>query len=126
MYWLNPKGTQVMWIGLLFALLSQTMLSYHYDEDEPPEYQGISKEMSELYRLRTAQCLMLGDISRCAPYTLETMVYYTMVEWAQTMHSEQRIWMMVGLLARLALQMGYHRFVYSSSNYTTQNEINDK
>jgi hypothetical protein len=102
-----------MWIGLLFAVLSQSMVSYHLSEDEPLEYMGISQSISELYRLRTAQCLMLGDISKCSPYTLETMVHYTMSEWARKTHNESRVWMMVGLLVRVALQMGYHRWDYS-------------
>lgn len=98
-----------MWIGLYLAMLSQTMISYHMSGDEPPEYEGISQSMSDLYRLRVAQCLMLGDISKCAPYTLEALVFHTMSEWARKFQNEPRVWMMVGLLTRVALQMGYHR-----------------
>lgn len=105
-----------MWVGLLFAMLAQAMNSYRFSEDEPAEYDGLSGLISELYRLRTAQCLMLGDISKCLPYTLETMVFYTMAEWARIAHNEQRVWMMVGLLARVALQMGYHRSVSRSKS----------
>jgi hypothetical protein len=32
-----------------------------------------------------------------------------MAEWADNGGSETRVWMMVGLLVRVALQMGYHR-----------------
>lgn len=108
-YWRNPKQTSVMWIGLYFAMLSQTMVSYEMSDDEPPEYKGISPSISDLYRLRVAQCLMIGDISKCAPYTLEALVFYTMSEWARKFQNEPRVWMMVGLLTRVALQMGYHR-----------------
>jgi hypothetical protein len=59
-----------MWLGLLFSMLTLVMLSYHILDDEPPEYEKISESLFELYRLRTAQCLMLGDITKCAPYTL--------------------------------------------------------
>jgi hypothetical protein len=62
-----------MWLGLLFSVLSLTMLSYYLNEEEPPEYEGISQSLCELYRLRTTQCLMMGDISKCAPHTLETL-----------------------------------------------------
>lgn len=108
-HWRKPKETKVMWLALLFAMMSQTMLSYSMCEDEPPEYQGISVAISELYRLRTAQSLMLGDITKCAPYTLEALLFNTMSEWARKEENEARVWMMVGLLVRIGLQMGYHR-----------------
>lgn len=34
-----------------------------------------------------------------------------MAEWAGNGESGTRVWMMVGVLVRVALQMGYHRFV---------------
>jgi hypothetical protein len=34
-----------------------------------------------------------------------------MAEWARNTESETRVWMMVGVLVRVALQMGYHRLV---------------
>jgi hypothetical protein len=57
---------------LLFSILGITMLSYH-QFDEPPEYEGISESLFQLYRQRTAQCLIIGDIAKCLPYTLETL-----------------------------------------------------
>ncbi|KAN0108498.1 hypothetical protein V8E51_008240 [Hyaloscypha variabilis] len=108
-HWENPSETKLMWIGLLFSMLSLIMLSFYLNEEEPPEYEGASQSLHELYRLRTAQCLMIGDITKCAPHTLETMIYNSMAEWADNGGSETRVWMMVGLLVRVALQMGYHR-----------------
>jgi hypothetical protein len=44
------------------------------------------------------------------------MIYNAMAEWARNGDSETRVWMMVGLLVRVALQMGYHRFVLNFRN----------
>lgn len=62
-HWENPSETSIMWIGLLFSMLSLIMLSFYLNEEEPPEYEGTSQSLYELYRLRTAQCLMMGDIT---------------------------------------------------------------
>lgn len=104
-----PDKTPIMWLGLFFAVLSQIMLSYHLSSDEPPEYEGISASLSQLYRVKAIQCLAMGDISTCKPYTVETMIYCVMCEWARIGQSDMRVWLMVGLLIRVALQMGYHR-----------------
>jgi len=42
-------------------------------QGEPPEYEGRSEALFQLYRMRTAQCLQSGDISKCFPYTVETL-----------------------------------------------------
>jgi hypothetical protein len=109
----DPSKTEIMWLGLLFSMLSLVMLIHHNLGNEPPEYEGVTESLFELYRLRTAQCLMLGDITKCAPYTLETMLYNTLAEQARKDDGETRVWMMVGLLVRVALQMGYHRSILS-------------
>jgi hypothetical protein len=62
-HWESPSETQIMWIGLLFSMLSLIMLSFYLNDEEPPEYEGTSQSLYELYRLRTAQCLMMGDIT---------------------------------------------------------------
>ena len=52
-----------MWIELLFSILSLIMLSFYLNDEEHPEYEGTSQSLYELYRLRTAQCFMMGDIT---------------------------------------------------------------
>lgn len=70
-HWEDPSKTNMMWIGLFFSILSLMMLSFHLNEEEPPEYEGASYSLFELYRMRTAQCLMMGDVtSRCARKSL--------------------------------------------------------
>lgn len=98
-----------MWVGLFFAVLSQIMLSYHLNSDEPPEYEGISASLSQLYRVKAGQCLAMGDISTCKPYTVETLIYSLMCEWGRSGVGDNKVWLMIGLLVRVALQMGYHR-----------------
>jgi hypothetical protein len=100
-----------MWVGLIFGITSLVMLSYHLLEDEPPEYEGISERMYELYRLRTAQCLTLGDMTACAPYTIETLLYYVFGEQARKSDGGTGTWLLWGMVTRIALQMGYHRSV---------------
>jgi hypothetical protein len=109
----NPNKTKIMWLGLLFAILTMVMLSYHVIGDEPPEYEGVAESLFELYRLRTAQCLKLGDITKCAPHTLEALIYYTFAEQATRNDNGTVVWMLFGIINRVTLQMGYHRFVNS-------------
>ncbi|KAF4630074.1 hypothetical protein G7Y89_g8068 [Cudoniella acicularis] len=109
-HWAHPAQTKVMWLGLLFSILSLIMLSYHLLENEPPEFEGVSGSLFKLYRLRTTQCLVMGDITKCAPHTLETLIFHAMVEQARRSDGAASAWMVFGVMNRVALQMGYHRY----------------
>ena len=84
------------------------MLSYH-QYDEPPEYEGISESLFQLYRLRTAQCLIIGDIAKCLPYTLETLRFNATAELNRKDDNSRGLWIMTGVIVRAAINMGYHR-----------------
>ena len=90
------------------------MLSFHQFK-EPPEYQGISEPLFQLYRQRTAQCLIIGDIAKCLPYTLETLRFNATAEHNRTEDNSRGLWIMTGVLIRVAINMGYHRELSSSS-----------
>ncbi|CAG8979571.1 hypothetical protein HYALB_00013455 [Hymenoscyphus albidus] len=108
-YWANPEETKVMWVGMLFSLMALVMLSYHLMDEEPPEYEGLSEGMFDVYSLRTAQCLALGDITKGAPYTMETLLFYGIGEQARKSDGGTGVWIMFGTIIRVAQQMGYHR-----------------
>jgi hypothetical protein len=76
---------------------------------EPPEYEGLSESMFQLYRLRTAQCLIIGDIAKCLPYTLETLRYNATAELNRKDDSGRGLWITTSLIVRAAVSMGYHR-----------------
>ncbi len=84
------------------------MLAYR-QFGEPPEYEGISESLLQLYRLRTAQCLIIGDIAKCLPYTLETLRFNATAELNRKDDNSRGLWIMTGVIVRVAVNMGYHR-----------------
>jgi hypothetical protein len=53
-----------MWIGLLFSIYTIAMKSYIMSNQVPVEYQGTAPAVTELYRVRTVQCLVIADITK--------------------------------------------------------------
>lgn len=84
------------------------MLAFHL-HGEPPEYEGLAESLFQLYRTRTAQCLLSGDISKCSPYTLEALRLNATAELNRKDDNRRGLWMMTGLVVRAAVNMGYHR-----------------
>ncbi|RDW68117.1 hypothetical protein BP6252_09513 [Coleophoma cylindrospora] len=108
-HWTDPSKSSLMWIGLLFSILNLVMTGHGQLEDELPEYKGMTESLADLYRQRTAQCLMMADIAKCLPYTVETLIFNIMAEYSRPIDNQRRVWMMIAVAVRAALQMGYHR-----------------
>lgn len=88
-------------------MLSITMLAVQFGG--PREYAAVSDEYFHLYRLRTAQCLLMGDIAKCLPYTIETLRFNATAELNRNDDNSRSLWIMTGVLVRAAVNMGYHR-----------------
>lgn len=108
-HWQDPSKTPVMWLALLYSILTLAMLSYHKVGDEPPEWKGRTLEMSADFRLRTVQCLMKADYTKPVEYTVETMILYVFGEYSSRWDADLGLWMIVSLITRIAFRMGYHR-----------------
>jgi len=105
----DPDKASVVWLGLLFSVLTVAMLSYQRGGDEPPEFRGQILDLTNTYRKLTSQCLVLADFTKPVKGTIETLVLYLHSEYSQTKDSDVGIWVLVGMIVRLAMRMGYHR-----------------
>lgn len=113
-HWIDPSKTSIVWLGLLNAILSLAMQSYHKIGDEPLEWKGQTLDLAAEYRLRTVQCLVNSDYTKSALYTLETLILYVHGEYASRWDAEVGIWVIIGMVVRLSIRMGLHR---DPSNY---------
>lgn len=85
------------------------MQSYEGTDEESPEFRGTSQILSELYRTRAAQCIVAADITKPTEYMMEALLIYSLVEYHDQTDGDIGVWMISGLIMRLALQQGYHR-----------------
>jgi hypothetical protein len=108
-HWQDPSQTPLMWIGLLYSVLSLATLSYHKAGDEPPELAGRALDLAGEYRLRSAQCLITADYTKAIEYTVETMLLYTFGEFGSRWDVDVGIWLVLSMATRIAFRMGYHR-----------------
>ncbi|KAI9819557.1 MAG: hypothetical protein M1827_007007 [Pycnora praestabilis] len=108
-HWAEPDTTQSIWLGLLFSIMCLGMISYQRAGDEPPEYRGRTQELSSTYRTRTAQCLVIADFTKPEKHMVETLILHLQGEYARCRDTEVSVWVMAGMIVRLAMRMGYHR-----------------
>ena len=108
-HWQDPSKTSIVWIGMLFAMMRLAMLSWARDGDEPPEFQGKCTDLVALYRTQMAHCLILADYTKPHSHLIETLIFHLHGEYTSNRDAESSVWVLVGMIARLAMRMGYHR-----------------
>ncbi|KAL2071563.1 hypothetical protein VTL71DRAFT_12798 [Oculimacula yallundae] len=109
-HWANPSKTSIIWIGLLYSILCLAMQSYNRSPgDAPPEYQENGPELAELYRVYTAQCLVIADITKPTEFMIETLDLHSFAEYDSDRDGDIGTSMLSGIMMKLALQQGYHR-----------------
>ncbi|KAJ5475276.1 hypothetical protein N7539_008342, partial [Penicillium diatomitis] len=117
-HWEDPSQTELVWIALLFAMMRLSMLSYHREGDEPPEFRGKCIDMAASFRTSVAQCLTLADFTKPHRFLIEALVFHLHGDFSQTRDADISIWVLAGVIARLAMRMGYHRDSKSFPNVT--------
>ncbi|KAJ5306799.1 hypothetical protein PENANT_c003G08153 [Penicillium antarcticum] len=108
-HWEDPSQTELVWIAMLFAMMRLAMLSYYNEGDEPPEFRGKSMDMAGGFRNSVAQCLTLADYTKPHPYLIEALVFHLHGDFSQSRETDVSIWVLAGVITRLAMRSGYHR-----------------
>lgn len=62
-----------------------------------------------IYREKTAQCLVAGEYTKSGPYVLETMIHYLYIEFLLSPDADHDLWFLLALEVNTAMRMGYHR-----------------
>ena len=101
-----------MWIALFFSVISMAaMYRQKNDMIQPGALPSLANEQNfaHVCREKVAQCLILGDYTRGPPLAVEVLLVYLYSEYMQSPDSHAGYWILLGVIVRLALRMGYHR-----------------
>lgn len=106
-FWREPNSTPTMWLGILFAIMS--LASSFGLRDSDPSSEAAQKLLSEVntYHSLSASAAVLADFTKPRAYTLECLILYA--GGLRSNNAFVNVWLMIGLIVRLALRMGYHR-----------------
>ncbi|SMQ50498.1 unnamed protein product [Zymoseptoria tritici ST99CH_3D7] len=103
----DPKQTPTMWLGLLFSIISLAASFGLRDGD--PTTDAARKTLAEVneYHGLAASAATLAEFASPKRYTIECLILYA--AGLRSSNAMVNVWLMVGLIIRLTLRMGYHR-----------------
>jgi hypothetical protein len=85
------------------------MLDYLRENDEPVEFKGKCADFAITFRNLFTDCLILADYMQPHEFLVEALLIHLYAEYVATRDAKSSLWVLVGLIARLAMRMGYHQ-----------------
>ncbi|KAF2757408.1 hypothetical protein EJ05DRAFT_388826 [Pseudovirgaria hyperparasitica] len=108
-FWVSPERAPVMWLGLLFSIMSVSVLLIHRGEIWERKAESLANHRAAFFQEAASSAMNLADIARGHPYTLECLALYGESQFLRSDEAHLQMWLMAGVLVRIALKMGYHR-----------------
>jgi hypothetical protein len=101
-----------MWLALLYAVLAigaRFIPSNTVTHTSPFTNDPMHTARMNFYREKVVQALILANYTKCPPYTVEACLVYFGSEFARSSDAQFSMWVLIGMIIRVALRMGYHR-----------------
>ncbi|OCK77973.1 hypothetical protein K432DRAFT_406853 [Lepidopterella palustris CBS 459.81] len=126
-FWKDPSKTPVMWIALLYGAMALGIIlgprnpgfaafSGRFDKSGVPYNPVLTPPNSfpsvaslDKYQHLASSAMALADISKPQPHCIEAAMIYSECEFLRRNNHHVKIWLIVGVIVRVALRMGYHR-----------------
>jgi hypothetical protein len=107
-FWEDPKAVNPLWLSILFSICCMASLIR-----EKSESSGLSPPLAatQSARLHTAAgcCLVVGEYHRPQPYAVESLAVYAHCKNLRSLDPSREAGAIIGMVVRMAYQMGYHR-----------------
>jgi hypothetical protein len=109
-FWLRPEQVPLPWLSLLFGVMTMGAFLYTRSKEGLPDALGPPAEAMTAFHKRATQCLILSRyFTSPGPYTIEALLVSQQFEFVRSKDARLGVWLMGGVIIRLALRMGYHR-----------------
>ncbi|KAI9818019.1 MAG: hypothetical protein M1827_000643 [Pycnora praestabilis] len=106
-FWIDPSPISFLWISMLFSMLyiaSQIdEVSGRVSADYP------SDPIRPRFLTIAGQALVTGKYHTARPHSVEAVLLYAYCKYVRKEDPDLDAWMTVGISARLAMRLGYHR-----------------
>lgn len=109
-FWLDPHEAPVAWVAILYGVMALGALLCMASQEDIPDTVGSPQEMMERFHRHATGCLLLSKYSTGpGPHTLEALLVNGQVEFIRRRDADLGVWLLGGVIVRIAMRMGYHR-----------------
>ena len=104
-FWTDPSSVSFLGISMLFSILhTGSRISQATGRD------NLSTDPAKPSFIRIAgQSLLTGGYEKARLYSVEALLLYGICKYTDNQDQDVNAWMIMGVTARLAMRIGYHR-----------------
>lgn len=107
-FWQNPHATPTMWLGQLFVIMSLgCFVRLQKSRDYSSQNAFNARTQADHYFELSAAAIALADYTRPKKDVISTLILYT--SGARLRHMALDVWLLLGVVIRLAISIGIHR-----------------
>ncbi|CAI7570017.1 unnamed protein product [Penicillium glandicola] len=106
-FWKSPSTVSLAWLSLLFGIFSCGVFIQH--SLTPGTAETVLPKIFDFYRTKCATALTNSNYTIPGRYKVEAAVTYLGVEYLQSDDLRTGISVLIGVVSRVAIVMGYHR-----------------
>lgn len=112
-FWQMPNDTNLLWISLLFSVLSTSVFTQaSKTSGDDVDFNALAADAETRvvsFSSMAYRCLLAGDYLVGKPYSVEATLIFGMHLVLQKKDTDPVCWHTIGTAVRLAQKMGYHR-----------------
>ncbi|KAJ5092946.1 hypothetical protein N7456_008807 [Penicillium angulare] len=108
-FWINPHEMSFTWIALLYAIMALAVSSHNRSEEPLPMKAVDTMSLWDVFRRRTAQCLVQSNYLTPGKYKVNALFVYAITELYRSQDGQIGVSHILSIAIRLAMRMGYHR-----------------
>ena len=115
-FWVDTASAHPLWVSMLFSICCIANLIRAAQGTSSPGTQ-LTSTISDLHTA-AGQCLVLGEYYRPQPLAVEALGLYAQCKNLRTLDPSREAGAILGIVVRMAYEMGYHRDPDSYGSFT--------
>ncbi|CRG90132.1 Folylpolyglutamate synthase [Talaromyces islandicus] len=104
----DPKAVNPLWLSILFSICSMASLIREKSESRGLYPPAMTSQSAKLHTAAGC-CLVVGEYYRPQPYAVESLAIYAQCKNLRSLDPSREAGAILGIVVRMAYQMGYHR-----------------
>lgn len=119
-FWGDPSHTHPLWLSLLFSIccLASIIRTATLLNEAPSAVDRDTGAMSSKLHIAAGKCLVLGEYHRPQQFSVEALALYAHCKNLGSLDPSREAGTILGLVVRMAYEMGYHRDPDSLGTFT--------
>ena len=117
-FWADGATVNPLWLSMLFSICFMASLTGGEIDLHALSHKDLANGRHNIFHEASGQCLILGKYHRPQQFAVEALLMYAQCKNVRTLDPSREAGAILGMVVRMAYEMGYHRDPDSFGSFT--------